>query len=91
MTMKIGHAHRWRYKSTWHEKKVGPRLWRFVSPQLKYRIGRHMRRYGSAGRGSTFRWTIQARQTMRKVGPNVYKGSLIGTKRLARARIRRRH
>lgn len=82
MTMRVGHAHRWRYKSTWHEKKVGHGRWLFVSPQTKYRMGRQMRQYGDTKPGTTFRWRIRGTQFMTKVGRNRYVGRMIGRKRL---------
>ena len=82
MTMRIGYQHRWKYRSHWHEKKIGPGRWVFRSMQTKLRKGRQMRRFGSTRRGTTFRWRIRATQLMRKVGRNKYVGRMSGRKSL---------
>jgi len=81
MTMRIGGVHNWNYKSRWREKKIAHGKWRFHSSQTKNRAGKQLEGFHSAPKGTTFVWGIRARQVLRKVSPNRYKGHMTGTKR----------
>lgn len=89
MAARIGYQHRWRYQTRWHETKRSPTGWTFKTLQTKHRQGRQLRATQGAPVGSTFHWRIRARQHMTKVGPNIYRGGMTGTKRLISSRRRK--
>ena len=84
MTANIGLRHRWKYRSHWREQKVARGRWHFNVRQIKHRLGRQIRTFHSAPRGTVFTWRIRAIQRLRKVSPNTYRGTMRGVKHFVR-------
>lgn len=80
MTARLGQIHNWRYRSRWREKKIKAGQWRFSVKQVKTRVGRRMRHYADAPRGTTFHWLIRGKQVLTKISPNTYRGTFKGRK-----------
>lgn len=80
MTMKVGGKHRWDYRSKWNEVKVKPGKWLIHVVQTKGRKGHQYKMNEGAKVGTKFVWFIKAKQVMRKVSPNQYKGYMRGAK-----------
>lgn len=81
MTMKVGRAHEWNYRSNWREKKVRPGLWLFNVKSLKRRVGRQYKSFEGSPIGTGFTWSINGIQRLWKVSPNRYAGYMKGRKK----------
>lgn len=85
MTMKKGQKHNWAYHGSWYEKKVAPGRW-----YIDFKATKHQKPRRGVPAGSRYTWKINAVQKATKLKSGRYQTRMIGTKRLVKAKVKRR-